>query len=80
VEERNISIPKDISVLGFDDYLWNMHFSPGLTAVAQLTGEIGRKSFELLHQLIQNPPMDDAAPTHLLIPAELRIRNSTARL
>ena len=80
VEERNISIPKDLSVLGFDDYLWNMHFSPGLTAVAQLTGEIGRKSFELLQQLIQNPPPDDASPTHLLIPAELRIRNSTAHL
>ena len=80
VEERNITVPKDLSVLGFDDYLWNMHFSPGLTAVAQLTGEIGRKSFELLHRLIQNPPTHDAAPTHLLIPAELRIRNSTARL
>ncbi len=79
VEERNLSIPKDLSVLGFDDDLWNMHFSPGLTAVAQLTGDIGRRSFELLHQLIQNPPRDDAAPMHVLIPAELRIRNSTSR-
>lgn len=79
VEERNLSIPKDLSVLGFDDYLWNMHFSPGLTAVAQLTGDIGRRSFELLHQLIQNPPDDSAAPMHVLIPAELRIRNSTSR-
>ncbi len=78
VEERNLSIPKDLSVLGFDDDLWNMHFSPGLTAVAQLTGDIGRKSFELLHQLIQNPPEDDAAPAHVLIPAELRVRNSTS--
>jgi LacI family transcriptional regulator len=80
VEERNLSIPKDLSVLGFDDNLWNMHFSPGLTAVAQLTGDIGRRSFELLHQLIKNPPKDDAAPMHELIPAQLRIRNSTARL
>jgi LacI family transcriptional regulator, galactose operon repressor len=80
LEERNISIPKDISVLGFDDYLWNMHFSPRLTAVAQLTGEIGRKSFELLHELIQNPPKEEAASMHVQIPAELRIRNSTASL
>jgi LacI family transcriptional regulator len=80
VEERNIVIPKDLSVLGFDDYLWNMHFSPRLTAVAQPTAEIGRKSFELLHQLIQDPPEEDAAPMHVLIPAELRIRNSTASL
>jgi LacI family transcriptional regulator len=78
VEERNIAIPKDLSVLGFDDYLWNMHFSPSLTAVAQPTAEMGRKSFELLQQLIQDPPEEDAAPMRVRIPAELRIRNSTA--
>jgi LacI family transcriptional regulator len=80
VEERNLSIPKDLSVLGFDDYLWNTHFSPGLTAVAQLTGEMGKRSFELLQQLIQNTPSEDTAPKHVLISAELRIRNSTSRL
>lgn len=80
VEERNIAIPKALSVLGFDDYLWNMHFSPRLTAVAQPTAEMGRKSFELLQQLIQEPPEEDAAPMRVRIPAELRIRNSTARI
>lgn len=79
VEERKIVIPKDLSVLGFDDYLWNMHYSPRLTAISQPTGEIGRRSFELLHQFIQNPPAHEAAPMHVSIPAELRIRNSTAR-
>jgi LacI family transcriptional regulator len=79
VEEKNLSIPKDLSVLGFDDYLWNTHFSPGLTAVAQLTGEMGKRSFELLQQLIQNPSNESTAPKHVLIPAELRIRNSTSR-
>jgi LacI family transcriptional regulator len=79
VEERNIAIPKDLSVLGFDDYLWNMHFNPRLTAVAQPTAEIGRKSFELLQQLMQNP-QEDAVPMHVLIPAELRVRSSTAAL
>jgi LacI family transcriptional regulator len=80
VDERNIVIPKDLSVLGFDDSLWNMHFSPRLTTVAQSTGEIGTRSFELLHRLINNPPQEDADPMHVLIPAELRIRNSTASI
>jgi LacI family transcriptional regulator len=80
VEERNVVIPKDLSILGFDDYLWNMHFSPRLTAVAQPTSEIGRRSFELLLQLVQDPPSEEAAPVHVLIPAELRVRNSTAKL
>jgi LacI family transcriptional regulator len=78
VEERKIAIPKDLSVLGFDDYLWNNHFNPTLTAVAQHTHEIGRKSFELLLQLILQPEEETAPPLHIRIPAELRVRNSTA--
>jgi LacI family transcriptional regulator, galactose operon repressor len=80
VDERSISIPKDLSVLGFDDYLWNMHFNPTLTAVAQPTDDIGRKSFELLLQLILQPGEENLTPVHVLIPAELRVRNSTTRM
>jgi LacI family transcriptional regulator len=80
IEERNISIPKCISVVGIDDYLWNSHFNPTLTAVAQPTHEIGRKSFALLHRLIMQSSEDKRAPIHLRIPAELHVRNSTAQL
>ena len=78
VDERKIAIPRDLSVLGFDDYLWNMHFNPTLTAVAQPTDDIGRKSFELLLQLILQP-QEENLPMRVLIPAELRVRSSTAR-
>jgi LacI family transcriptional regulator len=27
VEERKVAVPKDLSVLGFDDYVWNRHFN-----------------------------------------------------
>ena len=78
VDERNISIPNQLSVLGIDDYLWNRHFNPTLTAVAQPTHEIGRKSFELLLQLMQRSSEEEAQPIHLRLSAELRVRNSTA--
>jgi DNA-binding LacI/PurR family transcriptional regulator len=55
-----------------------MHFNPTLTAVAQPTDDIGRKSFELLLQLILQP-QEENLPMRVLIPAELRVRNSTAR-
>jgi|HubBroStandDraft_5_1064220.scaffolds.fasta_scaffold03967_3 LacI family transcriptional regulator len=80
VDERKISIPDQLSVLGFDDYLWNNHFNPTLTAVAQPTHEIGRKSFELLLKLILQPAEEKTSPVHVRIPAELRVRNSTAPL
>lgn len=78
VDERKISIPDELSVLGFDDYLWNNHFNPTLTAVAQPTHAIGKRSFELLLQLILQPEEEKTSPVHVRIPAELRIRNSTA--
>jgi LacI family transcriptional regulator len=78
VDEKKISIPRQLSVLGFDDYLWNNHFNPTLTAVAQPTHLIGKRSFELLLQLIQRPEEEKTDPIHLRLSAELRIRNSTA--
>jgi LacI family transcriptional regulator, galactose operon repressor len=78
VDEKNIRIPEELSVLGFDDYLWNRHFNPTLTAVAQPTHEIGKKSFELLLELIRRNPEDISQPIQLRLSAELRVRNSTA--
>lgn len=77
-DERKISIPAKLSVLGFDDYLWNEHFTPSVTAIAQPTREIGQKSFELLLQLIQEPQEETPHFSQIRLPAELRVRNSTA--
>ena len=78
VDERKIIVPQQLSVLGFDDYIWNKYFSPSLTAVAQATHEMGRKSFELLLQIIRGQPEDKPHGKHLYLPAELRVRHSTA--
>jgi LacI family transcriptional regulator len=77
VDSRKISIPGQLSVLGFDDYLWNRHFNPTVTAVAQPTHQIGKKSFELLMYLIENSSEEASQPIHISLAAELRIRNST---
>ncbi len=76
-EEQPLRIPQDVSVLGFDDYLWNEHFNPSLTAIAQPARQIGRKSFELLQQLISGPAAARDSPLHAVFPAELRVRRST---
>ncbi len=78
VDERKMSIPRDLSVLGFDDYLWNNHFNPRLTAVAQHSHEIGKKAFGLLLQLLLRPEEGNTPPLHIRIPTELHVRNSTA--
>jgi LacI family transcriptional regulator len=79
LERRQVRVPEQVSVLGFDDHLWNRYFNPSLTAVSQATHEIGKRSVELLFQAISGEQTTDPSQKHLRLPTELRIRNSTAR-
>ena len=78
LDEKKIKIPAQVSVLSFDDYIWNRYFSPSLTTVAQATNEMGRRSFQLLLQIMNRRAGDDLPEKHVRLPAELRIRTSTA--
>jgi LacI family transcriptional regulator len=78
LDEKAIQIPNQLSVLGFDDYAWNKHFSPKLTAVAQATNEMGRQAFELLLRIIAREPGQELKGKQIRLPAELKIRASTA--
>lgn len=50
--ENNIAIPKQLSVVGFDNIEASRAYFPKLTTVALPLDEIGRKSFYYLNQLI----------------------------
>jgi LacI family transcriptional regulator len=80
-DERHLIVPDQLSMLGFDDFVWNKYFNPSLSAVGQSTYEMGRRSFELLLQVIKCKLNGDGPITsHVRLPAELRIRNSTASI
>lgn len=73
LEERNVKVPDDISVIGFDDVDASSYFSPPLTTVRQPFGEAGRAALELLLDNNRNPV---EAPS--FIAPELVVRGSTA--
>ncbi|MBI5653276.1 MAG: LacI family DNA-binding transcriptional regulator [Chloroflexi bacterium] len=75
ISEKRLRIPKDISVIGFDDMPWFALLTPPLTAVRQPTYEIGIQAARLLFARMQ----DAARPveTRVLKP-ELIVRGSTA--
>lgn len=78
LDEKRIAVPQQLSLIGFDDYIWNKYFSPSLTAVAQSTYEMGKRSFELLLQSINRSKNQELPEKHILLTAELRVRKSTA--
>jgi LacI family transcriptional regulator len=78
LDERKVEVPGRISLLGFDDEAWNKYASPSLTAVAQDTYEMGKRSFALLRQIIGRPAGEDLPEEPIRLAAELRVRNSTA--
>ncbi len=73
--EQGRSVPRDVSVIGFDDQPIASLVSPALTTVAQDFNELGRQSFALLDRAISHTE----GHTTVSVPARLVVRESTAR-
>jgi LacI family transcriptional regulator len=70
-----LSVPKDLSVVGFDDIALAAYASPPLTTVAQPKHRLGTLAATLLLERIAQ--RDLASRRRILQPA-LRLRQSTA--
>ena len=73
--EMGLNVPKDLSVIGFDNVEQIGMFSPHLTTVAQPCVGIGEKAVELLFRLIRQ---EGNVPIETIVPYELIVRESTA--
>lgn len=78
ISESGLACPAQISVIGFDDYVWTEHFTPRLTVVAQNAFGIGSRSMEMLLNRIRSTGGNEAPDETVLLKAELRVRESTA--
>ncbi|GAA1727595.1 LacI family DNA-binding transcriptional regulator [Microcella frigidaquae] len=73
--EMGLSVPGDISIVGFDDVPEAAHFAPPLTTVRQNFAEIGRRAIALLLGELRG----ETDLSHDPVQPELIIRESTAR-
>ncbi len=71
--DAGISVPTDISVVGFDDIPEAEHFLPPLTTIRQDFADLGRHSMQLMLDLLAGSP-----PRAVSIPPQLVSRSSVA--
>ena len=71
---RGLSIPADLSVIGFDDVPQTSIIHPPLTTVRQPLEQMGRVAAERLLELIEDPELTVG---RVVLPTELIVRHST---
>jgi len=74
LHDEGLSVPGDVSLVGFDDLPEAPYFTPPLTTVRQDFAELGRRGVQLVLARLRGEDLHPDA-----VPAELILRSSTAR-
>jgi LacI family transcriptional regulator len=77
VRRHGLRMPDDVSLVGFDDLDWTSLVEPPVTVVAQSPNEMGRIAARILFDRIKG---GEAPPDCVVLPTQLLVRGSTARL
>lgn len=72
---RNLNVPAELSVVGFDDVPVSSVLVPKLTTVRQPLVDMGQCATKILIDLIQNP---EEKQSSVILPTKLIVRESTA--
>lgn len=75
VNKTGLSVPDDISVMGFDDIDIASQMTPGLTTISAPVEEIAKHSVNLLSSLIKGIELDNS---HITLPGQLILRDTCA--
>jgi LacI family transcriptional regulator, galactose operon repressor len=76
VAERGLRVPRDVSVVAFDDTPWMSMINPPVTTVRQPTPDMAHSAAELLLRRLRNPSA--APPATMVFHTELVVRGSVA--
>ncbi|MCE5299480.1 MAG: substrate-binding domain-containing protein [Spirochaetia bacterium] len=75
LRERNIKVPEDVSIVGYDDILTAQYNKPSLTTVKQPIEQLGSEAFELAVKCITGEVSKDESKLIILDPKFIQ-RNS----
>lgn len=68
LRDRNVSVPDEVSLIGFDDVAFGALLTPPLTAIRQPVEQLGRLGFQTLLALLngETPPLLTRLPIELI--------------
>jgi LacI family transcriptional regulator len=75
LKDAGLSVPQDVSVVGFDDIQSAAYCTPSLTTVRQPLAEMGKRGAKILLERIANSAAE--FPSEIVMAPELVIREST---
>lgn len=73
IHERELRIPEQVAIVGFDDMPWATSLRPPITVVTQPTEDLGRTAAQLLLERLQDP---GRVLRHVILPTQLVVRAS----
>jgi len=71
---RGLQVPRDLSVVGFDDIHLARHYDPPLTTIAQPMGDLGSEAMSRLIEILNGTA---GRPRKQVLPTQLVVRSST---
>ncbi|MCC7447094.1 MAG: LacI family DNA-binding transcriptional regulator [Anaerolineae bacterium] len=76
---RNVDIPQDVALVGFEDVIYNEYVHPSLSVVSQPWDQVGHLAVDLLTVRIRTTPDGglQAEPQRHILPGDLIIRVSS---
>ena len=75
--QNSISVPGDVSVIGFDNIMYSKMISPPLTTVELPSGNMGRTACQMLIAAM-DAGTEDLSSVSFSFPCRLKMRKSTA--
>lgn len=75
LEEAGLSIPDDMSIVGFDDIPPHTYSKPALTSVTSERFRMGRIAMQRLHKIINEP---DLVPIKIVVHSSVVVRDTSA--
>lgn len=79
IQALQLSMPQDVSLVGFDDFEWMTALRPYVTAMGQPTQTLAAAAWDLLLQRMAAPSLRERQVRHMIFDGRFTIRETSGR-